>query len=138
MTGGFLRRDPGTFVASFGSWAALNGLSLVLPGDAFELNPIYRELAGIGMADTWWGLAMVVDAAALFATVGRCPLGLRVGVALVSSAFWAFVGLLILVGAARAGLLSAAGGMDVLGAVGLTATGTQWPFTVSERSRRWN
>lgn len=70
MTGGFLRRDPGTFVASFGSWAALNGLSLVLPGDAFELNPIYRELAGIGMADTWWGLAMVVDAAALFATVG--------------------------------------------------------------------
>lgn len=55
-----LRRDPGTFVLAFAVWAAVNGISLVLPGDAFEISQVYGEVARLGIVERWIGAAMLV------------------------------------------------------------------------------
>ena len=125
------QRDPGTFVLGFAAWATVNGISLVLPSNVFQLNPIYGEVVRLGVADTWWGLGMLVDAALLALTVGWGSAGLRAFSAIASAPLWFAYGVLLLGGAAHAGLLSAAGAYNVLGALGLAATGAQWSHTLA-------
>lgn len=126
----FLSRDPGTFVLTFATWATLSGVSLVWPGDAFRLNPVYDEVARLGIADHWWGLGMIADASVLFATASWGAASVRAFAAIASAPPWFFFGMLLLSGSARGGLLSAAGGFDILGALGLAAAGTQWVHTL--------
>jgi hypothetical protein len=125
------RRDPGTFVLAFAAWATVNGISLVLPGNAFQLNPIYGEVARLGIADTWWGLGMLADAALLAVTVGWGSAGLRAFSAIASASLWFSYGALLLGSAAYAGLLSGSGAYDLLGSLGLAVAGAQWVHTLA-------
>lgn len=125
----FLFRDPSTFVLAFAIWAAINGVSLVLPGDAFALNPIYGDMARFGWPDAVWGAIMLADAAALLMSVFLGSVPLRAAIALVSAPAWFFVGALLVAGASRIGLFSAAGGFDLFGALALASTSAQWTLT---------
>ena len=127
------RRDPSTFVLGFAAWAAVNGISLVLPSDAFDLTPIYSEVARFRIAEAWWGLGMLVDAGLLALTVAWGSAGLRASMAIASCPAWFAYGVLLLGGAAHAGLLSAAGAFDLFGALGLASAGAQWAHTLAPR-----
>ncbi len=124
-------RDPGTFVLAFAAWATVNGISLVLPGNAFQLEPSYGEVVRSGVADIWWGTGMLVDAALLALTVGWGSAGLRAFSAVASASLWFSYGVLLLGSAARAGLLSGVGAYDVLDAIGLAVAGAQWAHTLA-------
>lgn len=128
---GFLARDPGMFVLAFATWAAANGTSLMLPGNAFRINPIYAEMAQLGVADSWCGLGMLADALLLALTALWGKVSVRAFVAILSAPLWFCCGVLLLGGAARIELLSAAGTFDVLGSIGLAAAGAQWTFTLA-------
>ena len=126
-----LRRDPGTFVLGFAAWAALSGASLVWPGDAFQLNPIYGEVARLGVADTWWGAAMLADAGLLALSAVRGKAAARAVVAMLSAPFWFYFGGLLLAGGADLGLFSPGGAFDALGAIGLAAAAAQWAHVLA-------
>ncbi len=119
------------FVLAFAAWATVNGISLVLPGDAFQLNPIYGEVARLGVADTWWGIGMLIDAALLTLTVGWGSAGLRAFSAIASAPLWFSYGVPLLGSAVHVGLLSAGGAYDLLGALGLAVAGAQWAHTLA-------
>ncbi len=126
-----LHRDPGTFVLAFAGWATVNGISLMLPGNAFQLNPIYGDVTRLGVADSWCGAGMLVDAALLALTVGWGSAGLRAFSAVASASLWFSYGVLLLGSAAHAGLLSGGGAYDILGAIGLAVAGAQWAHTLA-------
>jgi hypothetical protein len=125
------QRDPGMFVLAFAAWAALNGISLVLPGDVFAKDPVYAEVARLAVADTWWGLGMLADALLLALTVGSGNVTVRAFAAIFSAPPWFSFGVLMVGGAAGAGFLSAAGCFDMLASFGLAVAGTQWAYTLA-------
>lgn len=125
-----LSRDPGTFLASFATWAILLGISLLMPGDIFVRAPVYSELARLGFDDTGWGCAMVVDGLLLGITVGWGKAGWRALIAISSAPFWFGFGALMMAGAWQAGFLSAVGAYNMLAAIYLSAAGAQWVHTL--------
>lgn len=122
----FLFRDPSTLVLAFAIWAAINGVSLILPGNAFALNPIYADMARLAWSDTAWGIVMLADAILLLVSVFLGSVPARAAIAVISAPLWFFAGVLLVAGASRIGLLSAAGGFDLFGASALAGAGAQW------------
>lgn len=115
--GAFGRRDPTIFIAMFALWMALQGVSLLAPGNVFDLAPSYSLARDLGLNEDLVGVAMLVNAAALAWSLGDRPPHVRAWLAFMSGALWIFWALLMLFSGFRAGLLSGAGVWTIAAAV---------------------
>lgn len=120
------RRDPSTFIASFGMWSIICALSLLLPGNVFHQTNVYASMENIYPSDFWWGIAMLLVGVALQVSIFVRSVSFKSTVAAFAAVFWMMVGSLMLFSAASQGFLTIVGAYSVWGAVGCFLAITQW------------
>ena len=103
----FDRHDPSLFIAGFALWVGLFGVSVLLPGDAFSVVPLYRIARELGLSEIVVGGTMVANSVVLAWGLLRPPSGLQSGLALLTGALWMFWSLLMLLSGLRLGFFSA-------------------------------
>lgn len=129
-----LRRDPGMAVLLLALWAALTGISFLLPRDAFAISPVYARLSHLGIPDVCWGTAWLANAVLLGTTVQCGPAVWRALVAILSAPLWFAFGVLMVAGGAGVGSLSADGLFSVTAAIYLATAATQWANALAPSS----
>lgn len=107
------RRDPTTFIVTFAAWAALNGLSLAMPGEVFPVNPLYAHVRTLGISEHAWAVGMLFDALLLTIAACRSGVGFIASVLFFSALFWAFWGYQVTLGAEIHHFFSAAGAFNI-------------------------
>lgn len=102
-------RDPTALVFAFAVYALLYGTSLLLPGETFDISPVYgvvRELVPEDAA----GVGMLLDGVLLLACLGwTFSPPVRSLVAILTGAGWCFWGGLLLLGGMRVHYFSPGG-----------------------------
>lgn len=123
------RRDPTALVAAFALYAALSGCSLVLPGDSFDVNPIYNVARELGVPEEPTGWAMFVDAFLLFVCLGwRCTPSFRAMVSVGTGAAWFFWGGLLALGGIRVGFFAPAAAWTMICALLVMQATAGWAY----------
>ena len=139
--------DPTTFLVGVAAWGVFTGISLLLPGAAFDASPVYGVVRGWWLSEDQWGEILLLDAAALLGSIAagarmptverrRALAPVRGAVAILSGLLWALWGGLLLAGAAGLangwggiaahGFFSAAGAWTVFAAIGCWLAAVQW------------
>lgn len=123
-----LARDPAQLVFAFAAWAALNGVSLSMPGSAFLASPaVYAVHRKLGLPEDWCGVAMLVDAALLlYALHPRTGATIRTAIGILTGAAWIVWGCLMAASAFQAGFFSAGGSFTVLTAFAVCCSCGSW------------
>src|SRR3712207_865473 len=94
---GRIKTDPTTFVITHAAWSFICGLSLILPGAAWNYNKAWATLQAIHVDDSAWGVMMLIDAALLLVSIRWTDVAYRSAVSLVSSIMWMLLGISIVV-----------------------------------------
>lgn len=124
--GAFGRRDPTLFVAVFALWMLLSGVSLLLPGDAYDASPVFSLAKEMNLREPLVGAAMVANAVMLAYCLGDRPPGVRAWVAYMSGALWVFWALLMFFSGLRANYVSGGAIWTIAASVGLIRCA--WPL----------
>jgi hypothetical protein len=105
--------DPNTFGFAFSVWAAIVGISLLTPGNAFDFSPAWASLQQIHATDQEWGVAMMVDSILLFCTIRMQKFPFRAAIAISSSVMWTLLGVSMIFNGWKAGFVSVVGAYSV-------------------------
>lgn len=122
------RSDPTTFIISFGAWAVICGLGLLLPGNAFDYTPAWSRLQAIHADDTAWGVAMVLDGLLLVVSVRMRRLPQRASIAGFSAVMWGLLGASMIASAYQGGVTTIIGMYSLWGAFCCTLAIGQWVY----------
>lgn len=109
LWGKVIRPEPSTMVVSFVAWSTVVGVSLVVPGNAFELSPAWSSLQAIHASDREWGVAMMVDALLLCISLRMRTIPYRAAITVFSAIMWTLLGISMVWNAWSAGFVSIAG-----------------------------
>lgn len=104
-----LRTETGPaagFIAAFGLWSGLNGLSLLVTQDAFDKTPVYAVMAKLNLPENLVGALMVADGLALFWSIGRRAPVTSAFIAYGSGISWVAWSVCMFLGGLRVGLVS--------------------------------
>lgn len=139
------RRDPTALCFAFAVYALLYGVALVLPGDSFEISPVYGLARELGLPETFVGVGMLLDAFLLFVCLGwSCTPTFRSIVSIVTGASWFFWGAILLAGGARAHYFSPGGAWSLLCSLIVMQATAGWvypgvrPVLEPEDPETWN
>lgn len=87
------RTDPSTFTGAFAAWSMTVGVSLLGPGNTFELSPSWASLQAFHATDKDWGVLMLVDGILLLFALRVQRIPYRVGICLFSAIMWFLIGI---------------------------------------------
>lgn len=125
---GLSHRDPTALVFAFAVYALLYGTSLLLPGESFDISPVFsvvRELVPESAA----GAGMVLDGVLLLVCLGwRLTPQIRSLVAIFTGAGWCFWGGLLLLGGLRVRYFSPGGAWTLLCALIVMQSTSGWVY----------
>jgi hypothetical protein len=135
--------DPTTLVFAFAIYALLYGTALIMPGDSFEVSPVYSLARELGVPEVPTGLGMLANGVALLVCLGwRLTATVRSLIAVGTGMGWLFWGGLLVGGGWRVGYFSPGGAWLMLASLIVMQATSGWiyPTTVLVRGEQdpWN
>lgn len=122
----FFTGRPTSFIGAFAVWAMTVGMSLVLPGNGFELSPAWASLQVFQVQDHVWGSVMMLNGMIILYTMRLTNKVVISSVSLVSAIMWLLLGMSMVVNAYKAGFLSVVGAFSVWCALQALIDMDQW------------
>jgi hypothetical protein len=133
-------RDPTDLVFAFAVYAIFYGISLLLPGDSFDVSPIYSVARELGIPEVATGAGMLLDALLLFVCLGwggRITPTIRALISLATSMGWFFWGGLLLLGGFRVGYFAPGGAWICVVAILIMQATSRWATPGHEDHPLW-
>jgi hypothetical protein len=106
--GAINRRDPTIFVGMFAAWMALQAISLLAPGNAFVVSPVYSIAIEFNFNENIVGCTMLGNSIVLAWCLADRPPRVKAWVALMSGVLWIFWALMMLFSGFRVHFFSGA------------------------------
>jgi hypothetical protein len=137
------RRDPTALVAAFSVYALFYGVSLLLPGDSFDISPVYSVVRELPVSEPLAGAGMLADAVLLFVCLGwRTSTTFRALVSIGTGAGWFFWGVLLVLGGLRVGYFAPGGGWTMICSLLVMQATAGWVYPgvvpILEEPEDWN
>lgn len=114
---GLWNRDPFGGLMLFASYAAINGIVLLISPNAFERNPIYTFLRDIPVPEATWGAAMLTTSAAVVIATQTRRQDVYAILLLLTAGFWSGFGAVLALGSHAAGIISSASVFNIVCAI---------------------
>jgi hypothetical protein len=132
-----MRSDPTTFVVAFGVFATICGITLLLPGNAFDFTPAWSSLQALHADDTMWGVVMFLDGLLLIISIRMAKVPQRAAIAAFSAVMWGLLGASMVISAYQRGITSIIGWYAIFGAIWCLVAVGQWVHYPSDGGRRY-